>query len=369
MRIAINLLNLRPGKVGGIETYIRRLLADLLEQRGSDEVFLVVHRDNAGAVPAAGAQEVVVDADDSRTRRARVLEAFTPYRARFAEKAMERIDPDVAFFPLQSIFPKRVSAPVVLTVVDVQHLFFPRYFSLFGRAFRRRAYGRSFRRADHIIAISEYTKKTLAERCRVDPAKVTAIPFGLTRETVDDVVPYDKIPGPYLYYPAATFRHKGHRTLLKTFAKLRTREDFPYKLVLTGHRTEYWEDLTAQIEALGLGDRVVHLGFLPFEDIPRVYASAAAVVFPTEFEGFGLPVLEAVQFQKKVVVSRLEVFDEIRVPRKFQIDFSDPDQLLRALQEPGPTVLEAAPSTWMDVARTTWQVLRGAARRTGRTHR
>lgn len=361
MRIAISLLNLRPGKLGGIETYVRRLVAHMSEQIGPDQIILVAHRDNAGAVPAPGVEQVVVNKDDRKILRARILETFTPYRARFAEKAFDEIQPDVAFFPLQSIFPKRVSVPIVLTVADVQHLFFPQYFSLFKRAFRATAYERSFARADRIIAISEYTKKTLAKRCGVDPAKVVAIPFGLTRETVDNVVPYDKVPGPYLYYPAATFRHKGHRTLFDTFAKLRARGDFPYKLVLTGHRTDYWPELARQIETLGLGDSVIHLGFLPFEDIPRVYASAEAIVFPTEFEGFGLPVIEAVQFRKKVIMSRLEVFDEIRVPRRFQIDFSDPDQLLRALQEPGPTVLEEAPSTWSDVARETLQVLRQAA--------
>lgn len=358
MRIAISLLNLRPGKVGGTETYVRRLISNMAERKGDDEIVLVCYRGNADVVDAPGLRRAVVDRGDRAIVAARILEAFTPYRARFAEKVFDEIQPDVVFFPQQSIFPKHISPPTVMTVVDVQHRLLPHHFSPFMKAFRATAYNRSLRRADRIIAISGYTKKTLTRHCRVDPARVVVVSHGFTPDALGDAAPLDGVSGPYLHYPAATFRHKGHRTLLKTFAKLRSRGDFPYKLVLTGWRTPYWAKLQRQIGALGLGETVVHLGFIPFGQVQRVYASADAIVFPSEFEGFGLPVTEAAQCQRKVIVSRLEVFDEIGVPRRFQIDFSDPDQLLRALQEPGPTVLEKTPLTGDEAAQQTLQLLR-----------
>jgi len=107
---------------------------------------------------------------------------------------------------------------------------------------------------------------------------------------------------------------------------------------------------------------VVHLGFLPYPETRRVYAGAAAVVFPSRYEGFGIPVLEAaVEFQRKVITSRLPVFDELGVPPERQIDFADPDALLAALRLPGPTVLSRRPSTWEECARRTLEIARAVA--------
>ncbi len=114
---------------------------------------------------------------------------------------------------------------------------------------------------------------------------------------------------------------------------------------------------------LGVGDDVVHLGFLPYADVRRVYAGAEAIVFPSRYEGFGIPVLEAaVEFRKKVISSRLPVFDELGMPPDRQIDFGDPDALLAALRLPGRTVLTRAPSTWTECARRTIEIARRVAR-------
>ena len=130
---------------------------------------------------------------------------------------------------------------------------------------------------------------------------------------------------------------------------------------MTGLRTRLWPGLERLIRDLGMQPHIRHLGYLDHEDVGRVYAGASAVLFPTLFEGFGLPVIEAAAFGKKVIVSRLEVFDEIGVPAAFQIDFADPDQLLAALRLSGPTALEKTPATWEEIARATMAELRRAA--------
>ncbi|MFB3893898.1 MAG: glycosyltransferase family 4 protein [Phycisphaerae bacterium] len=350
MRIAISLLNFRPGMIGGAETYIRRLLEHLPRAAVGHTLMLVLYGDIAETIRTPGYERIVVDRSDRRMIAARIMEAYTPLRARFAERAFDKAAADVVFFPQQSIFPRTVRGPCVMTVVDVQHLFFPEYFGLFDRTFRARVYPRSLRRADHIVAISEYTRKTVIERCGVPAERITAVPFGTSGADVSQIEPTDKLPRPYLYYPAATFPHKNHRALLRTFAALRKRGGFPYKLVLTGRQTPEWTRLQALIAELGLKEDVIHPGFIPFEEVLRVYRGAEAILFPTQFEGFGLPVLEAVEFNKKIVTSRLEVFDEIGVPRRFQIDFADPDELAKALAVPGPTRLEKTPATWPEIA-------------------
>ena len=126
-------------------------------------------------------------------------------------------------------------------------------------------------------------------------------------------------------------------------------------------QTRAWPGLARLARELGVADDVVHLGYLPYPEVQRVFAGAEAVVFPSRYEGFGIPVVEAaVEFRKKVVTSRLPVFDELGVPPERQIDFGDPDALLAALRLPGPTILSHPPATWRECAARTLAVMRSA---------
>jgi glycosyltransferase involved in cell wall biosynthesis len=361
MKLAVSLLSLRPGKVGGVETYVRRLLEELPRVAPQDHPTVVLDRDLAAALETPGFERVIVPRSARAIVAERVLEAFTPYRARGLERAFERLEADVVLFPQQSIFPKRAPVRAVVTAVDVQHLFLPENFGLFDRAFRAAVYPRSAAGAAKVIAISELTRRTLIERAGLSPEKVVAVPFGYTPTGAAKVAPTDRVAAPYLYYPAATFPHKNHAALIRSYAALRRRGDLAARLVFTGMRTPRWKELERLAASLGVAPDVVHLGYLPYAEIRRVFAGAEAILFPTRFEGFGIPVLEAVEFGKKVVTSRLEVFDEIGVPPDCQIDFDDPEALLAALRRPGPTVLTRAPWTWADCARRTLEILRDAA--------
>jgi glycosyltransferase involved in cell wall biosynthesis len=363
VKLAISLLAFRPGQIGGAETYVRKLLAELPRVAApGDRLVAVLDRELAGGLETPGWERVVVDRSAGRIVCERILEAITPWRARGIERAIRDIGADVLLFPQQSIFPKRVAGRVVLTVVDVQHLFHPENIPMAERGFRAAIYPSAMRRADHLVAISEFTRTTLLERCRLDPARVTAVPLGYEQRGTT-VTPTDRVQGPYLYYPAATFPHKDHATLIRSYATLRRRGDLTEKLVFTGMKTPTWPGLEGLARELGVGDDVVHLGFLPYAEVRRVFAGAEAVLFPSRYEGFGIPVVEAaVEFRKKVITSRLPVLDEIGVPKARQIDFADPEALLAALRSPGATVLEREPSTWTECARRTLEIARGVAR-------
>jgi len=360
MRIAISLLSFRPGEIGGAETYVRKLVANLVKVAPEDEIALVAFRDNADAITTPGARTAVVHRNDRQMVASRIGEAFTPYRDRLAEQTLAQLAPDVVLFPQQTIFPKHLSVPAVLTVHDIQHLLFPRNFGWFDRAFRSAVYPRSLRRADRIISISEFTRRALLERYELPPDRVRCVHSGFDPRP-PSCVTTPEIPRPYVYFPAATFPHKNHRQLFDTIAALRRQGQFNYRLVLSGMQTSYWPKLHRHAEGLGLSDVITHVGFVPYDTVCGLYYGAEAVVFPTRFEGFGLPVLEAVSFDKKVIVSRLEVFDELGVPAEFCIDFAVPEQLRQALARPGPTVLTKTPSTWDDCARETLRVLREVA--------
>jgi glycosyltransferase involved in cell wall biosynthesis len=362
MKVVVSLLNFRPGKIGGTETYLRQLIPYLPQVPRQQEIVLLMDRDLAAQSVFPGIDRAVIDQSAWQILCARGLEATSPYRARAVEKALERLQPDVVLFPQQSIFPKNVAAPCALVVHDLYHLFLPQYLSPGQRFFRGRSYAYSISRAERIIAISHFTQKSILQHYLVDPERVTVIPHGW--EAAPATLAADTgFGGKYLYYPAITRPHKNHHVLLESIAALRARGSFDYQLVLSGIQTPYWKTLCRQIHRLGLDDVVWHVGYVPYEHVQRLYRGAACVVFPTSFEGFGLPILEAVEAGKKILVSRLEVFDELGVPARFQIDFSDPAQFEQALQEPGITVLENRPWTWDESAAATMAVLASAAGR------
>jgi glycosyltransferase involved in cell wall biosynthesis len=365
VRIALSLLSLRPGQVGGAETYVRALVRHLPEVAGGDELLLVLDRDIDREIVAPGWTRVVMPYGARELVARRIAEAYTPWRDWVTERVLQSARPDVTLFPQQSIFPHRAPGAAVLGVGDVQHLFFPEKFGLFDRTFRPRVYPRSMERAVRIISVSDFTRRTLTARCGVPAQKVVVIHHGVDRD--DSAVrplplASGRVEGPYLYCPAATWPHKGHGALLRCYAALRRSNAVVEKLVLTGQRTPLWErTLLPMTRDLGIDRDVVHLGFVSFDEVRRLHAGAAAVVFPTTFEGFGLPVLEAIQAGGKVITSRLEVFDEIGVPQTAQADFEKPDEVLAALARPGPTRLLREPETWAQVARRTLEVVRAGA--------
>ena len=365
MRIALSLLSLRPGQVGGAETYVRALVRCLPEVAGDDELLLVLDRDLDREIDGRGWTKVVMPYGGRELVARRIAEAYTPWRDRLSERALTAAHPDVTLFPQQAIFPHRAPGAAVLTAVDVQHLVMPGRFGLFDRTFRPRVYPRSLERSTRVIAISQTTLRTLEERCGLEAGKGIAIPLGVERRegATSAPLPAGLAPGSFLYCPAATWPHKGHDRLFQAYAELRRDGRVKERLVLTGQRTRLWKrELLPLARRLGIGSDITHLGFVPHRQVWPLLAGARAVLFPTRHEGFGLPVIEAAAAGARIVASRLEVFDEIGLPGECQVDFDDPDQVARALALPGPTRLAREPLSWEEVSQRTIDVLRRAGR-------
>ena len=152
--------------------------------------------------------------------------------------------------------------------------------------------------------------------------------------------------------------------MFRAYATLRRDGRVQERLVLTGQQTRLWErELLPLARRLGIEHDISHLGFLPHAEVAPLMARARAVLFPTRYEGFGLPVVEAATAGARIVASRLDVFDEIGLPREYQVDFADPAQVAAALEHPRPTRLLREPLQWREVARRTVEVLRAAGSR------
>lgn len=362
MRIAISLLNFRPGAIGGTETYLRELVRALapLSLSRHTQLILICRHDNAPEFQGIEGTEVITwNAGNRRVIAERIGEAFGLWRSHAAERAINATHADVVLMPQQTAFPARLSIPYVLVVHDLQHLERPEMLPRFDRAFRPRAFPPALAGAQKVIAISDVVRNQLISRCGLSEQCVTTIRHGAPSLDGRPVVPFRGVGGPFLYYPAATHRHKGHFQLLQTFANLIQENDYnEWRLVLSGQQTAEWEKINKFITKLGLQEQVIHLGFLPFDQVLGVYAAAEAVVFPSEYEGLGLPVLEAGLVGKKIITSQLEVFEELGVPPARRIDFRSLEQLKRALASEGPA-LERPIRTWKECAEETLDVLVG----------
>ena len=183
---------------------------------------------------------------------------------------------DAVHFPLTVMVPPLRGHPVVTSILDVQHAFYPEFFSRSERLYRRVVYGWTARWSELVITISTHAAETIAERLHVPQERLRVIPFGLDHSLFR---PGDEAREEFLVFPARGWPHKNHARLFDAFAIVRQRRP-ALRLLLPGYEGE----VPAGVEALGWTQQ---------DEISRLYRSAAAMVFPSLYEGFGQPPLEA----------------------------------------------------------------------------
>lgn len=169
--------------------------------------------------------------------------------------------------------------------------------------------------------------------------RITTVPLGVAPEyrpwPAQALLPFRNELGldrPFLYFPAATWGHKNHSTLFEALRRLIKLHDFDGDLVLTGVAVKRTETLKEELRHLGIADRVHILGYLPYEQLPRIYSMARLLVFPSLFEGFGMPVLEAMACGCPVLCSNVTSLPEVAGDAAEYFDPSSADDLLRAIQ-------------------------------------
>jgi glycosyltransferase involved in cell wall biosynthesis len=140
------------------------------------------------------------------------------------------------------------------------------------------------------------------------------------------------IRSPYFLHVGRLQARKNLVRLVEAFHRLRAQHEAPHKLVLVGR--ESWEsgEIFAAIRRLGLESEVVHLGYVPGEDLPHLYTGAEAVVFPSLFEGFGIPVIEAMSFGTPVVTSRATSLPEVAGDAALLVDPYSTEEIAEAMR-------------------------------------
>jgi glycosyltransferase involved in cell wall biosynthesis len=310
-RIGLNALFLVPGETGGMETYARRLVPALAAAAPELEFVAFVGREaleRAGPeLFGAGVPSVVVGSTANRLRRVAVEQVALPRLAR-----REGID---LLHSLGTTAPALPGCVSVVTIHDVIYATHPEAHTAAMRSGMRILVPLAARRADRIITPSEAAKRDVVARLGVPADRVDAIhsagglPPG--RPTPEEELRrrYWLDEAPIVLSVSARRPHKNLVRLLEAFARVRS-EPRPL-LVLPGYRTAFEHEVTAAIERLGLGDRVRMLGWVPDPDLEGLYAAAACFVFPSLAEGFGQPVLEAMERGVPVTSSNTSALPEV----------------------------------------------------------
>jgi glycosyltransferase involved in cell wall biosynthesis len=235
-----------------------------------------------------------------------------------AGPVIDRLGLDLIHHPFGVLSPDNGKTATVLTFLDMQHEFLPEFFTAAELARRRAAYRKSARSATRMIAISEHVRQCLIDRYGVEPHRVDTVHLGHDQRftPIDDRARLARtrdafgLHRPFLYYPSATWRHKNHLRLLEAFRDLRA-GGFDGQLVLSGPAMQQHEAVQRKIGELGLRDSVRHLGVLDYAELPCVYNLARAVVFPSQFEGFGIPLIEALACGCPVACSNVSAIPEV----------------------------------------------------------
>ncbi len=230
--------------------------------------------------------------------RVSVLPGLGPPGPRWSEGTVEAAGVDIMHFTNQKAFLTNVAS--IYHPWDLQHLHYPRYFSVRDRLARETSYRAFCGRAEMVAVASEWTRRDLMEHYGLPGHKVQVIPVppvlaaypDPSHEDVAAVKRGFRLPEEFVFYPAQTWRHKNHIALLDALALLRTRFGDVH-LVSSGTLNDFYPEIARRAEELGLAGQVHFLGFVSPLELQCLYRSCRCVVFPSLFEGWGMPVSEA----------------------------------------------------------------------------
>lgn len=296
MHVGLNVLYLVPGEVGGSEVYARRLI-DALARGRPDARFTVFCAREATDVLAAEGWPANVRLQtlpvNGRNKPARILAEtlLLPVAARRA-----RVD---LLHSLGTTCPPVAGLPSVVTILDLIYEAYPETFPRAARLGLRALVGPAARRADRVITISAAVKEDVVTRLRVPAGRVDPVLLGRGMATAPDPTPAPAVRERFgladrrvVLCVSAALAHKNLERLLEAFAGV-VAVDARLQLVVVGHEGRENARLRERAAALGLGERVTFTGWISAADLEGLYALAACCAYPSLYEGFGLPVLEA----------------------------------------------------------------------------
>jgi glycosyltransferase involved in cell wall biosynthesis len=367
LRIAVNALYLLPGGVGGTEIYLRQLLTALARVDDHNEYLIFTNRETGeDLAPRSARFRHLPQPISAELRPLRIL-----YEQSSLPSVISREHVDLVFNP-GFTSPKSVNVPVVTVFHDLQHVHHPEFFRKRELPLWNLLLDQAVRASTKIIAASETTRRDVIEHYRLTEDKVVAIPHGV-EEAFFRLDRHPDRENPFLLCVATLDPNKNIDKLIRVFGSLRG--EFPrLRLVLAGMRGGQTAKIEALVDELGLRNSVRITGWIPRTEIYSLYERAIAFVYPSTFEGFGLPVLEAMAARVPLASSRIDPLLELAGDAATFFDPKSEQEMAQAIwhllthQEEADRQVErgkarAAGFTWSESARRTLAVFEEVSRK------
>ncbi len=298
MKIGINTLFLIPGEVGGSETYLMEILREWKNQKIPHEVILFTNVENHARLDAEFSGEgwqCVLCSFKASNRVVRILREQTelPYKVKKSGVA-------VLWSPGYTA-PLFCGCPQVVSILDMQYKRFPQDLSWLGRWTTGVLVQTGSLRAKKILTISEFSKSEITHFTRASAEKIRVTPLAADSIFAQKVAGEVSVKKPYLLCVANSYPHKNVDQYIRAFARLE--DEIPHQLVWVGRPRLGEAAVLEALQEVKDMERVTRLSGIERDELVRLYQQADVFVFPSLYEGFGLPVLEAMQAQTPVVTT------------------------------------------------------------------
>jgi glycosyltransferase involved in cell wall biosynthesis len=245
---------------------------------------------------------------------------------------------DVMHFTIQNAF--LTDVPSIFLPHDLQHLHLPQFFSPRECLVREIRYRSFCNQADIVSVMTEWGKQDLIQNYDISPDKVAVIPWApvldaYIKPNPDDLATVQRefsLPEHFIFYPAMTWPHKNHINLLEALAILKNRWSLNIPLVCSGKMNSFFPEIEMHIQYLGLADHVKFLGYVSSLELQCLYKLSCVLVFPSLFEGFGMPVLEAFLADLPVACSNVTSLPEVAGEAALFFDPTDPEEIAEVIR-------------------------------------
>jgi glycosyltransferase involved in cell wall biosynthesis len=306
LRVCVD-ARLGDGRFGGVEQFVIGLAAGLsrLEDGDGEYLFLTYRGQDEWIRPyLSGPCRVLTCPRRYPQRLVRIALERLPavgsrYAVRKSDGSAERAGAEVVHFPFQDAFVTEL--PSIYQPHDLQHLHLPELFSDWQRERREVVYRAHCERATTVVSMTSWGKRDLMKHFDLPEDKVQVVPGGSVLSEYPAPTPDDlaalrsrlSVPDEFLLYPAQTWPHKNHERLLEALASIRDRHGTAIPLVCPGRQTGDFKRLEETMGRLHLEETTKFPGFVTPLELRGLYELATGLVFPSRFEGWGLPLCEA----------------------------------------------------------------------------
>ncbi len=340
MKIGINLLAMSPKKSGGIFIYAKSLIKHLSKMDCSNEYYLFTNRENEREFDVGNSKllsNIFINIG-TKPQFKRIIweQLILPIYIR-------RLKLDV-IHSLSYTLPILAGGHRVITICDMLYKVHPEYINLIKKMYWRIFVPISACRCQKIITISENSKNDISRYLNVKREKIVVTSLALNddlakvkmpaQEEVEAVCRRQGLSRPYILSVGGIGKHKNPFCLIKAFEIVYKRPEMrEFSLVISGNDYGIKEEVIRLIKKRNLEHDVILPGYIDTKDLPAIYSGAEAYICPSYFEGFGLPLLEAMHYGIPIVASNKSSIPEVAGDAAIYVDPNNPEQLADVIYE------------------------------------